>query len=214
MPLSDPILAILVHCQPWCTAPTWKNVMTRLTGTIVARGRRTVTAAVSQTGHHLESIVSTFPHVLHRARWSPLAVSRQVLTRLVETVVHAGGSLDVVIDETRERRWGATIGTRGHDRESALSSRTRSVRSPGLRWIVMAAVVTLPWTEASVGRAVCVRSGNHTGREREAGNASHDGGHAGPSDGEPAASVASHHASHAHRRHGREHLRQGVIGSR
>src|SRR5947208_12669221 len=36
---------------------------------------------------------------------------------------------------------------RGHDRDSALSSRERSVSSPGLRWIVMSVVVTLPWTK-------------------------------------------------------------------
>src|SRR5437016_12346241 len=36
---------------------------------------------------------------------------------------------------------------RGHYRDSALSSRERRVRSPGLRWIVMAVVVTLPWTK-------------------------------------------------------------------
>ena len=36
---------------------------------------------------------------------------------------------------------------RGHYRDSALSSRERSVSSPGLHWIVMAVVVMLPWTE-------------------------------------------------------------------
>jgi hypothetical protein len=55
--------------------------------------------------------------------------------------------VDLVIDETLERRWGASISKRGHYRDSALSSRERSVSSPGLRWIVMAVVVTLPWTK-------------------------------------------------------------------
>lgn len=45
------------------------------------------------------------------------------------------------------RRWGSKISKRGHYRDSALSSRERSVSSPGLRWIVMAVVVTLPWTK-------------------------------------------------------------------
>ena len=55
--------------------------------------------------------------------------------------------MDLVIDETLERRWGSKISKRGHYRDSALSSRERSVSSPGLRWIVMAVVVTLPWTK-------------------------------------------------------------------
>lgn len=70
------------------------------------------------------------------ARWSPLAVRRHLLL-LVDTLVPAGASADLAIDETLERRWGGTIRTRGHDRE-------RFVSCPGLRWIVMAVVVTLP----------------------------------------------------------------------
>ncbi len=52
----------------------------------------------------------------------------------------------MVIDETLERRWGAHISKRGHYRDSARSSRQRSVSSPGLRWIVLAVVVQVPWT--------------------------------------------------------------------
>ncbi len=52
--------------------------------------------------------------------------------------------MELVIDETLERRWGPKISKRGHYRDSALSSRKRSVSSPGLRWMVMAVVVTLP----------------------------------------------------------------------
>jgi hypothetical protein len=52
-----------------------------------------------------------------------------------------------VIDETLEQRWGSKISKRGHYRDSALSSHKQSVSSPGLRWIVMAIVVTLPFVK-------------------------------------------------------------------
>src|SRR3954471_15522934 len=49
------------------------------------------------------------------------------------------------------KRWsggGATRSSlRGHYHDSALSSKERSVSSPGLRWIVLAVVVSLPWTK-------------------------------------------------------------------
>jgi hypothetical protein len=49
------------------------------------------------------------------------------------------------------KRWNdagaARSSFRGHYRDSALSSRERSVSSPGLRCIVMAVVLTLPWTK-------------------------------------------------------------------
>jgi DDE superfamily endonuclease len=147
MPISDPIIAILAQFRPLFTEPTWKKMMTLLTGTLLARGRRTVTVALCHTGHQGDAHFSAFHQVLNRARWSPLEVSRRLLSLIVETFVQAGGGIDIVIDETLERRWGAKIRKRGHYRDSALSSRERAVSSPGLRWIVMAVVVTLPWTK-------------------------------------------------------------------
>src|SRR5258708_33117313 len=147
MPLPDPIIEVLAAFRPLFTAPTWRKLMILLTGTLLAHGRRTVATALRHTGQERETNFSTFHQVLNRARWSPLAVSRQLLTCMVETFVQAGGTLELVIDETLERRWGSQISKRGHDRDSALSSRKRSVSSPGLRWIVMAVVVTLPWTK-------------------------------------------------------------------
>src|SRR2546428_4884313 len=147
MPLPDPIIEVLTVFRPLFTAPTWRKLMTLLTGTLLAQGRRTVAAALRASGNDQATNWSTFHQVLNRARWSPFQVSRHLLSLIVETFVQAGGGIDVVIDETLERRWGGKISKRGHYRDSALSSRKRSVSSPGLRWIVMAVVVTLPWTQ-------------------------------------------------------------------
>jgi hypothetical protein len=121
--------------------------MTLLTGTLLARGRRTVAAALRASGNEQATNWNCFHQVLNRARWSPLAVSRQLLVLIIETFVPAGACVELVIDETLERRWSSKISKRGHYRDSALSSRERSVSSPGLRWIVMAVVVTLPWSK-------------------------------------------------------------------
>lgn len=147
MPLPDPIIEVLGVFRPLFTAPTWRKLMTLLTGTLLAQGPRTVAAALRSSGNSMAGNWSSFHQVLNRARWSPLAVSRQLLLLIVETFVPAGASVDLVIDETLERRWGSKISKRGHYRDSALSSRKQSVSSPGLRWIVMAVVVTLPWTK-------------------------------------------------------------------
>jgi hypothetical protein len=147
MPLPDPIIEVLAVFRPLFTAPTWRKLMILLTGTLLARGRRTVAAALRASGNDQAGNWSLFHQALNRARWSPLAVSRQLLLLIVETFVPAGTSVDLVIDETLERRWGRKISKRGHYRDSALSSRERSVSSPGLRWIVMAVAVTLPWTQ-------------------------------------------------------------------
>src|SRR5947209_17371966 len=147
MSLPNPIIAVLASFEPLFTAPTWKKVVTLLVGTLLARGRRTVTAALRQMGLQMEPHFSVFHHVLNRARWSPLEVSRRLLQVLVGTFVRAGGTVEIVIDETLERRWGRKISKRGHWRDSLRSSKQRSVSSSGLRWITMALVVTLPWTK-------------------------------------------------------------------
>src|SRR6266700_1508257 len=146
MSLPSPIIAVLAHFQPLFTAPTWRKVVMLLVGTSTFRGRRTVTAALCQVGQQRNAHVSNFHQVLNRARWSALAGSRRLVHVLLRTFA-GGGTRDIVIAETLERRWGRKIHRRGHYRDSLLSSQERRVRTSGLRWITMALVVTLPWTK-------------------------------------------------------------------
>ncbi|HEY1349893.1 MAG TPA: transposase [Ktedonobacteraceae bacterium] len=147
MPLPDSIREVLMTFRPLFPAPTWRKLLTLLAGTRLSQGRQTVAAALYDTGTSMAGNWSTFHQVLNRARWSPLAVSRQLPLLLVETLVSAGAWVDLVSDETLERRRGSTISKRGHYRNRTLSSRNRSARVPDLRPFVMAGVVTLPRTK-------------------------------------------------------------------
>src|SRR5947199_10569546 len=109
MPLPDPIIEVLTTFRPLFTAPTWRKLMTLLTGTLLAQGRRTVTVALRHSGNSMASNWSSFHQVLNRARWSPLAVSRQLLLLIVDTFVPAGECRDLVIDETLGRSFGSQI---------------------------------------------------------------------------------------------------------
>jgi DDE superfamily endonuclease len=109
MPLPNPIIEVLTVCATIVYGPTWRKLMALLTGTLLAKGRRTVAAALRASGNDQATNWSSFHQVLNRARWSPLAVSRQLLMLIVETFVPAGASVDLVIDETLERRWGSKI---------------------------------------------------------------------------------------------------------
>ena len=123
MPLPDPIIEVLMTFRPLFTAPTWRKLLILLTGTLLAQGRRTVAAALRHADNSMAGNWSNFHQVLNRARWSPLAVSRQLLLLIVATFVPAGESVDLVIDETLERSFGSKSSLRGHYRDSALSSR-------------------------------------------------------------------------------------------
>lgn len=104
-------------------------------GTMLARGRRTVTAALKQLGLHDERDFTLFHQVLNRARWSGLTLRRLLLHLLSSTFVAAGSTGELVIDETLERSWGRNSSKRGHDRANLQASRAQSVSTSGLRWV-------------------------------------------------------------------------------
>lgn len=147
MALPEAILTVVAPFRPLFSAPTWRKLMVLLTGTLLAHGRRTVCAALRVSGEADNAHWSSFHQVLNRARWSPLAASRCLVRLLVDTLLPPEAVIEIAIDETLERRWGPRISKRGHYRDSALSSRKHSVSSPGLRWIVMAVVIPVPWSQ-------------------------------------------------------------------
>lgn len=149
MSLTTDMSGVLAPLQSVFTVPTWRKAQLLLTGTLLARGRRTVTAALRQMGLSKAADFSRYHHVLNRARWSALTASRQLLGVLVHTFMALGGVLTFVIDEKLERRWGAHIKKRGHYRDPLVSSKQRAVATSGLRWIVLALVITPPWTQRS-----------------------------------------------------------------
>ena len=140
---------VLAPFQSLFSAPTWCKVQRLVIGTLLARGRRTVTAALRHTGQGNTPSFSLYHQVLNRARWSALKGSHCLLTLLVQTFGTPSGSLTFVIDETLERRWGPRLKKRGHYRDALASSRKRAVTTSGLRWIVLALVITHLGTAAA-----------------------------------------------------------------
>jgi hypothetical protein len=55
--------------------------------------------------------------------------------------------MEIVVDETLQRRWGPQITKRSHYRDPLLSGKGLSVSNSGLRWIIFALVVRVPWTQ-------------------------------------------------------------------
>ena len=143
--LPAEIIPVLAHFAPVFTAPTYQKALVLVIGTILAKGQRTVTSALRVMGHTQTADWAKYHHVLNRARWSGLQLSARLLLLLVGTWVPTGG-ITVDVDETLERRWGPRIRKRGHGRDSLASSKQVHVSSSGLRWLVFALVVNVPWT--------------------------------------------------------------------
>jgi hypothetical protein len=145
MHLPGPLLAVLEPFRPEFRRPTWTKAVSLIAGTLLARGRRTVASALRAIGRGGEPGFQRYHDVLSRAAWSPLRLARRLLGLLVAAFAPEGG-LTLVIDETLERRWGRKITKRSHHRDPVASSRKMQVVAAGLRWVVTALVVQVPWT--------------------------------------------------------------------
>ena len=83
---------VLAPFQSLFSAPTWRKVQRLFIGTLLARGRRTVTAALRHTGQGDTPSFSLYHQVFNRARWSALKGSRCLLS--LQTFDTAGRPFD------------------------------------------------------------------------------------------------------------------------
>jgi hypothetical protein len=138
------MLALLAPFAPLFGRRVWPSALVLLVGTLLAPGKRTVTAALRVMGLGHTRRFERYHRVLNRAQWSSLAVSRVLLSLLVAAFVPTGPLL-VGIDETIERRRGKRIAAKGIYRDPVRSSHAHFVKASGLRWICLMLLVPIPW---------------------------------------------------------------------
>src|SRR4051795_12097328 len=93
MPPPASVLAVLEAFRPEFTPRTWARAVTLILGTILARGRRTVAAALRQMGLHDRPDFSSYHQVFNRAAWSPRRVARRLLSAAIAAFVPEGVGL-------------------------------------------------------------------------------------------------------------------------
>jgi hypothetical protein len=145
--LPPAIMTVLVPFAPLFHVKTWRKVPVLLCGTVLAPGKRTVTAALRVMGLKDDSKFTKYHQVLNRATWSPLAVARCLLDLLVKILYLADKPVVCGIDETIERRWGHKIAARGIYRDPVRSSESHFVKASGLRWISLMLLTPIPWAQ-------------------------------------------------------------------
>ncbi|HSG43222.1 MAG TPA: transposase [Anaerolineales bacterium] len=150
MPSPSPeIIQLLCVFSVAFTAPTFAKVLVLICGTILAPGRRTVTAALRMMGLGDDPHYSKYHRVMNRDRWSPWLGSKILLSLIVSIFIPTGTSLLLMIDEPLERRRGKRIKCKGWFRDPVLSTREHVVKSLGIRWVCLAVLVSVPWSQRS-----------------------------------------------------------------
>ena len=143
-------IEMIVLMQPFApvfSERTWDWVKVLVVGAILAPGKRTVTSVLRVVGLSDESQFQRYHRVLNRAVWSSLHISQILLGLLVIAFVPLHGSIIVAADETLERRQGDKIKAKSVFRDAARSSKKHKVTSYGLRWVSMALLVPVPWSQ-------------------------------------------------------------------
>jgi DDE superfamily endonuclease len=145
--LSAEIIPLLCVFAPAMTAPTYANALVLVCGAILTPGRRTVAAALRVLGLEHQRNFSKYHRLLNRARWSPMLMSRLLLSLLVRSFVPAGRALLVIVDDTLERRQGRQIAYKGCFYDPVRSLAHRAAVSLGIRWLCFCLLVELPWSQ-------------------------------------------------------------------
>src|SRR5919199_1813169 len=142
--LPPAMLTLLAPFAPLFRRRVWPYALVLVVGTLLAPGKRTVTAALRVLGLEHTRRFERYHRVLNRAQWSSLGLSR-VLLRLLVAAFAPTGPLLLGVDETLERRRGKRIPAKGIYRDPVRSSHEHFVKASGLRWICLMLLVPIPW---------------------------------------------------------------------
>ena len=108
-------------------------------------GKRTVSSALNILGIGQHGDFAVYHHVLNRARWLPLQLSRALLLMVVGRLGSSTEPLVFGIDETVERRWGRKIAAKGRYRDPVRSKDDQVVMTPGLQWVSLMLLTRIGW---------------------------------------------------------------------
>ena len=136
MPPSDVIIAIWAPFAALFTQPVWRHVQVLWRGAVLCRGPRTVAAVLRVMGLGGERRFEQYHRVLSRARWSGLRGAK-ILLGLLIAILPKDWPLEIVVDETIERRNGRRIQAQGRYRDAVRSTKGTVVKCYGpalLRW--------------------------------------------------------------------------------
>jgi hypothetical protein len=141
--LQDDYIKILAMFASQFSATVWEQAQVLVTGTILARGQRTVASALRVMGLGDRKDFENYHRVLNRAEWCARTVSQILLKLVIETF--APGEIVIGGDETIERRRGDQIAAKGIYRDPVRSSKSHFVKASGLRWVTMMVLAGVPF---------------------------------------------------------------------
>ena len=153
------IVTLLLPFEHLFDPRTWRKAQLLAMGAILSPGKRTVSSALNILGIGQHGDFAVYYHVLNRAQWSPLQLSRALLLLVAGRLGSSTEPLVFGIDETVERRWGRKIAAKGRYRDPVRSKDDQVVMTPGLQWVSLMLLTRIGWAGRYWAVAVFDRAG-------------------------------------------------------
>lgn len=141
--LSVSVNGILLNFAVAFTQPTFAAFAVLFTGAVLVKGRHTVTRMILAAGirvaHH-----ARFHRFFSRARWEMDVLWERLVRLLSEKLLAGSERIEVVIDETAQRKTGAKIYGVGMVYDNRPQARKGPSLQWGLTWVVASVLVRVP----------------------------------------------------------------------
>ena len=144
---SPTIILLMRAFAPGLTGPAFSKCLSLVCGVILCPGRRTVAGALRAVGLHRSKRFGKYHRLLSRDRWSAMRLSKLLFLLLLETFVAGDHVVEIVVDETLERRRGRRIAYKGWFRDPVRSTHNTTVTTSGIRWLTLCLLVNVPWSK-------------------------------------------------------------------
>jgi hypothetical protein len=152
---SPEIIQLLESFATEFTAPALRKATDLICGVILSPGRRTIASALRAIGRGDDPGFGKYHRFLSRDEWSALHLSKFLLLLLLKVFIAPDATVDIVVDETLERRKGKKIAYRGWFRDAVRSTQQTTVTSPGVRWLSLCLLVPVPWSKRQWALPFC-----------------------------------------------------------
>ena len=155
--LTVSVNGLLANCAVAFTEPTFAVFALLFTGAVLVKGRHTVTRMILAAGiraaHH-----ARFHRFFSRARWEMDALWERLVRLLSEKLLAGSERIEVVIDETAQKKTGAKIYGVGMVYDNRPQARKGPSLQWGLTWVVASVVVRVPlWADHAFAVPVLAR---------------------------------------------------------
>ena len=155
------LLACWATLWPAMTRPSLRNFVVVPTGWAVSGGRHRISDPLCASGVGWQRHHCGFYRLFSRANWQPDTVGKQVFRLIESLLLPLDAALCLAIDDTLAHHSGPKIFGIGSHLDAVRSTRATKVSAFGHVWVVIAVVVTVPFSSRPWALPVAMRLYRH-----------------------------------------------------